>query len=426
MSDPQAHPPVAARPFRPLASLLVRRAIAVAIVCTLLAAGIQAVISAREEQSAFDAALQRVAATQVALLAVALWDIEPEAIRRQLAHVAAQPEVAYVRLEERTGHAFAAGDEARRGESAARRVAIPYPDGREGTLGELELIPDYAALYRRIGGKVLGVVAGFALLAIAMCVLIVVVLRRELEQPMRTLARFTTHLAPEDLTKPLGPLRPPRAWQDEIDLVASGFRTLQDGIHAHVATLDAQVAIRTAQLEAALEENRVLTLTDALTGCYNRRYLDTRLAEEVRRARRTSRALGVVIVDIDHFKRINDTFGHMAGDAVLRALPGIFRAGVRQGVDWVARFGGEEFVLVLPDTPLEAAEAIAGRLREQVEGAHFAHAGGPLRVTASFGVAMLGYGQDDAEALLRRADAMLYRAKAQGRNRVVTADRAMT
>ena len=404
-------------PFRSLAASLVRRAIRVAIACTLFVSGLQSVVTIVEERKSAERELQRIAATNVPLLAAGLRETGPESIRLQLARLASDPAIAYVRLEEHDGRLFEAGRAEARDPAAARTFALPLPPGGKGALGTMEITPDRGALLRGLVEKVLVIVLGYGLLAAAMCGLVHAVLKAELEQPLRLLARFTSELTPEHLTVPLAPLHGPREWQDEIDLVANGFRTLQDGIHAHVATLDARVAIRTAQLEAALEENRALTLIDPLTGCFNRRYLDARLGEEVLRSRRSRHALSIVLVDIDHFKRINDTLGHAAGDHALRVLAGVFRRALRERIDWMARLGGEEFVVVLPDASLEDAARIAERMRATVESTRLEHAGRMIHVTSSFGVAQYD-DSDDAASMLARADALLYQAKTAGRNRV--------
>jgi len=182
--------------------------------------------------------------------------------------------------------------------------------------------------------------------------------------------------------------------------------------------LDRALATLEAKNEALEQANRrieELSRSDALTGVHNRRHLDETLAREVERARRQGSPLAVAILDLDHFKAVNDCHGHAAGDAVLAATGRTLSAQARP-YDTVARYGGEEFVLVLPGAGAGDAVRYAERLRAAVEQMTVPdHAG--LRVTASFGAAVL-CGDDGAAELLRRADAALYRAKAGGRNRV--------
>ena len=175
------------------------------------------------------------------------------------------------------------------------------------------------------------------------------------------------------------------------------------------------------RLRVAREEAVRLSLTDALTGVSNRRHLGEALQTEITRARRFSRPLSVVMCDVDHFKRVNDTHGHASGDAVLRCCAALLRETVRLDVDWVARYGGEEFVVVLPETDLERALAVAERLRAAVESLEVRHESRTLRVTASFGVASTGEPWPEGgvgERLLTQADLCLYLSKQQGRNRV--------
>ena len=157
---------------------------------------------------------------------------------------------------------------------------------------------------------------------------------------------------------------------------------------------------------------------DALTGLFNRRWLDSELARLIGECVRARRALSLIVVDIDHFKRYNDRFGHLNGDCVLRAVARAMTDNVRPS-DVLARFGGEEFIAVLPDTPLKAAALVGERLRRAVaDTVVLADDQTPLpAVTISLGLAQLDYAQD-AAALIAAADAALYRAKRQGRNRL--------
>ncbi|MEM5494193.1 PleD family two-component system response regulator [Hoeflea sp. AS16] len=174
------------------------------------------------------------------------------------------------------------------------------------------------------------------------------------------------------------------------------------------------------RLRASLSESVEFAVTDALTGLNNRRYLDTHLATLVDRSNRRGRPLSVLITDIDFFKSINDTHGHEGGDDVLREFAKRVRGAVR-GADLACRYGGEEFVVVMPDTTFEIAAQVAERLRDAVAGAPFriAASGVAAPVTTSVGIATLEADGEGADSLLRRADKALYQAKNNGRNQVV-------
>jgi len=173
-------------------------------------------------------------------------------------------------------------------------------------------------------------------------------------------------------------------------------------------------------LKDATEAIRVLSIKDALTGCYNRGFLTEHLPKEIKRARRYGHDLSVVLCDIDHFKKVNDTYGHQAGDAVLKGFAKILMDSVRNGVDWVSRYGGEEFLVVLPETPFEGAVLVAERLRAHVAEASMDTSEGDLHITASFGVT--GFSADtpdsrvSSDAMVKMADEKLYQAKNEGRN----------
>lgn len=169
-----------------------------------------------------------------------------------------------------------------------------------------------------------------------------------------------------------------------------------------------------------LDHSLELAITDQLTGLHNRRYMAGQLQALVSRAARGGDPVAVLLIDIDHFKSINDGFGHDVGDEVLRDFAARLATNVR-AVDLACRYGGEEFVVVMPDTGMEAAERIAERLRRTVAGAPFRVMGGKhaLSVTISVGVSATGQGGDTPDVLLKRADAGVYEAKAAGRNRVI-------
>ncbi len=165
------------------------------------------------------------------------------------------------------------------------------------------------------------------------------------------------------------------------------------------------------------EEIYRMTIIDGLTQIHNKRYLFESLEREIVRARRHARELCLLMFDIDHFKKINDLHGHLAGDFVLKELANVVQQRIRRD-EVFARYGGEEFSIVLPETSLTGAAALAESLRERIETHRFVFQGEDIPVTMSIGVAMLEEGERTASELVKRADERLFDAKRAGRNRV--------
>lgn len=200
----------------------------------------------------------------------------------------------------------------------------------------------------------------------------------------------------------------------EVQQLSQSLGRMTHHLLAAREAMEEKVRLRTLELEAA---NRALDLqarTDALTGLLNRRGFETQMAFAVALARRSSRPLSLITVDVDHFKRVNDTYGHEAGDEVLRRLARTLESRLR-GSDVVARLGGEEFVALLPDTDLNGAQSIAQALVTAMAEQQDPVVG---TITVSAGVATMRGAEDNGAAMLRRGDAALYEAKGQGRNRV--------
>lgn len=177
-------------------------------------------------------------------------------------------------------------------------------------------------------------------------------------------------------------------------------------------------------LKEAYQRIHQLSITDPLTGIYNRGYISHRFPEEIARACRYGRPLSVVMCDIDRFKKVNDTHGHQVGDKVLTAFAACLKRMIRPQIDWIVRYGGEEFLIFLPETGVKGATKMAERARQVVEAMPVPlEDGSDLRITASFGVA--GFDSTPREGitsdyLVGKADERLYEAKNQGRNRVIS------
>jgi len=166
-----------------------------------------------------------------------------------------------------------------------------------------------------------------------------------------------------------------------------------------------------------------LSRHDGLTGLLNRRALEEALAAQLQRSRRSGEAFCVLMLDADHFKRINDRFGHAVGDLALKHLSALLRGHMRE-VDRLARFGGEEFIVLLPGLALADALPVAERLRQAIAAAPLAHADAVMALSVSIGIAEWGGLREDTSSLLVRADAALYQAKQRGRDRVASAGSA--
>ena len=183
-----------------------------------------------------------------------------------------------------------------------------------------------------------------------------------------------------------------------------------------------QIDWQTQQLVKSESQLRELSIRDPLTGLFNRRYLEEMLALEMIRAARKRYPIGIVMADIDHFKRFNDTYGHAAGDAVLVQVANFLRAHIRSS-DVACRYGGEEFILILPEASLEITQMRAGHMREDIRHIHVQYKEKTLEaITLSLGVAVFPDHGSTNDAILGAADAAMYRAKRDGRDRVVVAD----
>ncbi len=191
----------------------------------------------------------------------------------------------------------------------------------------------------------------------------------------------------------------------------------EDGRLLESLVVLASLALENAKL---YRETQDLAVTDGLTKLLLRRVLLEKLDQELHRAKDKDSPLSLVLLDIDHFKSVNDTYGHPAGDAVLREVAARVKRSVRD-VDVCGRYGGEEFMVLLPQTPLEGALLVAERIREAVKAKPFELRGEERRITVSLGVAVYPLHSDNGRALIEASDEALYKSKENGRDRVTAA-----
>jgi diguanylate cyclase (GGDEF)-like protein len=250
-----------------------------------------------------------------------------------------------------------------------------------------------AAAFRQAGGS--GAGAGVQFILLLVTAGLVAYVGRVILRPLGRLTGAAAKVAAGDLSVEL-----PVVGRGEVGVLTQVFKNLV-------------TRVREREGQGELER---LSVTDALTGLYNRRHLMGTLANEVQRSRRLRRAFSVLLADVDHFKQYNDTLGHLAGDAALVKFAEILRQTTR-GVDTVARYGGEEFVVMLIEAPIGTAAAVGERLRARVAGEEF----GGGRMTVSVGAAEYPTHGETPEELIASADAAMYQAKNEGRDRVMVA-----
>ena len=201
---------------------------------------------------------------------------------------------------------------------------------------------------------------------------------------------------------------------DDYIMKPFNFEELKVRIDAGLRIIKFQEKLK-SNLETMHKDSQI----DFLTGVYNRKFIMEKLEIEFGRAKRTDSELSIILCDIDYFKRINDEFGHLAGDEVLSNVGGIFTSNLRK-YDYVGRYGGEEFLLLLPDSNIESAKLISERIRKQVENTYFRFKGKKVNITLSFGISSSKF-VPTARELIELADKALYNAKHRGRNRITVA-----
>lgn len=212
---------------------------------------------------------------------------------------------------------------------------------------------------------------------------------------------------------------PPERVRAIIQMLISENKKVQNEVRELNGRLQ-QSQQQIEKLRVSLSDSHKLGMLDAVTSLKNRHWLEVYLPREVTTATETNGCLSLIMADVDHFKRINDTFGHAVGDEILRRFAELLSKNIK-GRDTAARYGGEEFIILLPQTRLDGAKNLGEQIRGELENKKWMHhrTGQPIgKVTASFGIAEWRQGED-CYALLDRADSKLYEAKAAGRNRII-------
>lgn len=404
--------------FRSISTLMLQRIIALAVVCLIFIGGIEVWLDRQKQEKQFFNTMALIVETSSRALAHAIWDIDRDVLLNHVQRLTEIEAVGFVRIHiDATGEVITAGRSGIGQDVPSYQAVIHSPDANNQALGTIEVWADRAYHRSMLWESQKHVIPGYLIFTVLMCVTVAWVMRRDLGMPLRQIADFVRNLRPEELNQPLEIRRPDRVRADEIDMVMQGFHHLQHALDRHIKDLDGLVKERTVELSSLVDEVKRLSQLDVLTGAYNRRAMEMRLPIDIERSARYERPFSVIFVDIDHFKRINDQYGHAVGDEVLKDVAQRLQHSLRANLDWMVRFGGEEFVIFLPETDLAHASEAAERLAQMVRSTPWCSDKLELKLTCSFGVAQYRRG-DTMDSLLERADSLLYQAKHQGRDRV--------
>jgi diguanylate cyclase (GGDEF)-like protein len=310
----------------------------------------------------------------------------------------------------------------------------PFVGAPREIVGELTLHGDERVLWVRLKSEIVAIIVTQVVQSLLLASLVMLMFNRLVTVHVRKIAEHLGNLTPATLGLSLA-LDRRAAHRDELAQLVDGVNALQGNLTsylqqqqryeqelvAHRDNLKQLVKDRTQELEAANARLESLACTDTLTGLSNRRQLENVKEAEYHRARRSGQPLSLLVCDIDHFKKFNDTYGHAAGDQCLQAVARCLQSVCNRASDLVARIGGEEFALLLPGTSATQAARIAERILQAVAEMAIEHKASETApyVTISVGIAELGVSTPSFDTLFDMADKALYQAKAAGRNQAI-------
>lgn len=415
----------------PLSWQLLKAVLSVYFVITAIVTAAQMVIEYQHTRDMIQTELASTERTFYPALATALWELNNEqlhAIQRGLVDL---PIISSMRVVDAFGHEVAHLSKRDTGRALGSSITHTFPvsyqfSGDEVPLATVTFEASSDVILERVELGFQMILVSALIKSTALSLLFVWVFRRRLGVPLKQLSDAVESIDIDSLGEKQVDFK--QSEHNELSRLELAFNRmlsrLDEERRSHEASLTALnrsleqlVEKRTEELRAANENLEQLVRTDTLTGAANRRHFVERMRIEIQRARRSKPPLSLLMIDLDNFKQINDKWGHSAGDEVLRCFAQLAGTHLRAG-DLFARLGGEEFAILLPDTPLIGAEEVAQRLMQAVRQQQVASDKHQIQYTVSIGVAELHDDENDYEPFLKRADRALYSAKHAGRDRV--------
>ena len=421
-----------------LAKKLVLANISISILVAAILAAWMIYGNYRNEVTTTRRRLDEIGKTIVPGLVNSLWRVDQYGVDERLKEIDGIPGIEYVRLQgERELRERGTPQAA---PQMTRIYPLTYVDHGRFNLGTLTVEAGWAAARRRLQRQAIQIAIATLASTLAGTLIILLLIKRWVTKPLEAMSNYLGSLRVENLsTRLTTKSKKPNRSLDEIDHVTVAINRMrqylakniamrtrkEEELRAHHARLEILVKERTIALEEKALQLQLqsqtfekMANTDALTGASSRRFFIEMAKREIARCSRSEASLALMMMDIDHFKAINDTHGHAVGDQVIAGLASVCLEQLRE-IDMLGRLGGEEFGILLPEIDIEGALVVAERLRSVLQTLMIPlPTGDEVHFTVSIGICMLANGQDDYETLMRNADNALYGAKEGGRNRV--------
>lgn len=415
----------------PLSWQLLKSVLSIYFIITLVVTLTQMAIEYIHARDMIQSELASTERTFYPALSTALWELNAEQLEAIQRGIIGLPTISSLRIVDTSGrelNKIEGGNEAPAfGTSIRHTFPVTYHFGGEDVpLANVTFEASSNVVLKRVELGYRMILISAVIKSAALTLLFVWVFRRILAQPLKQLSDAVESIDIDSLATTKLDFRQPES--NELTKLERAFNhmlaRLNEERNRHEASLtsmnrnlESLVEKRTEELRAANEHLEQLVRTDTLTGAANRRHFIERVNLEIERTRRNGALLSLLMVDLDHFKQINDTWGHAGGDDVLRGFTAVAESHLR-GTDLFARLGGEEFAILLPDTDLAGAAEVARRILSSAAQHPIDSVSGKIRYSTSIGVATLRSADLHYEPLLKRADDALYRAKTLGRGRV--------
>ena len=418
---------------------LVASTLLISMLISVLVTAVQLWIAYGDAVDNASARLDEIGRSIVPSIGASLWQVDTERVDLLLDGVARLPEVAYAELESRDGDRLKRGN-AHAKALATRTYALRHVEGKAFELGSLRVVVGRERVISTLIGDAISIALTTTITLVCSAMLLSLFFRAWITRHLETMADYAGALSLETLGTPLELAgRTPHDPPDELDQMVLSFNRMRETLQAEVSLRDSyeselvmhrerledlvvartsELAQKSKELQVQKDEMQRLAQTDSMTGTSTRRHFRELAEHEMARSERTGVPLSVVMLDIDHFKRINVSYGHDVGDRAIKALCSACATQLRQ-IDAIGRWGGEEFALLLPETDFASAMKVAERIREAVSEICLGlDSGDVVMFTASLGVATFDGSHGSLDAILKGADKALYEAKEGGRNRV--------